>query len=466
MTLKTDSPTILTVTELTSSIKSLLEGEYRFIRIKGEVSNLRIPFSGHSYFSLKDSQSQIRAVLFKNQKRFVSHSLEDGQQIICFGRISVYEPRGEYQIIIDSIDHLWTGHLQIEFEKLKTKLAAEGLFSHEIKKNIPQLPFKIIVISSPTGAALQDFLKIYSIRNFPACLQIIPVRVQGEQAAKEIAFAMEAANRIKDADVIVLCRGGGSIEDLWAFNEEHTARAIFRSKLPVVTGIGHETDFTIADFCADLRCPTPTGAATTILPDGDELYTRLNVLKKRLRFRIGSKIETLEMQLDSQVKILGTLERKFENLELRLNLGKTYLIQAMKILLDAKKNQFFKRLQLFEKNAPLSKLVDREQALNLATSRFVNTMETIIKSRETRFARAAAVLNSVSPLATLARGYAIVTRQEKDQEVRKVVTHSGEVSPGEQLEILLHRGTVECEVTQVHASTSTDPISNLADLHG
>ena len=453
---ETGSPTVLTVTELTSSIKSLLEEEYRFIRIKGEVSNLRVPFSGHSYFSLKDSQSQVRAVLFKNQKRFVSHSLKDGQQIICFGRISVYEPRGEYQIIIDSIDHLGTGHLQMEFEQLKTRLAAEGLFSHEIKKKIPPLPFKIIVISSPTGAALQDFLKIYSTRNFPACLQIIPVRVQGEQAAKEIAFAIETANRIKDADVIVLCRGGGSIEDLWAFNEEHTAKAIFRSKVPVVTGIGHETDFTIADFCADLRCPTPTGAATTILPNGDELYTRLEVLKKQLGFRIDAKIENLEMQLDSRVKILGTLEQKFENLELRLNLGKTYLVQAMTTLLSTKKNLFFRKLQLFERNAPLSKLIAREQVLKLATSRFINTMEIIMQGRETRFARAAAVLNSVSPLATLARGYAIVTREDKGHGVRKVVSHSGEVSPGEHLEILLHQGTVECEVKKVHAPASPD----------
>ncbi|WP_457576291.1 exodeoxyribonuclease VII large subunit, partial [Desulfomarina sp.] len=290
---ETGSPTVLTVTELTSSIKTLLEGEYRFIRIKGEVSNLRVPFSGHSYFSLKDSHSQIRAVLFKNQKRFVSHSLEDGQQIICFGRISVYEPRGDYQIIIDSIEHLGTGHLQIEFEKLKTRLASEGLFSHDIKKKIPTLPFKIIIISSPTGAALQDFLKIYSSRNFPACLQILPVRVQGEQAAKEIASAIESANRIKDADILILCRGGGSIEDLWAFNEELTARAIYRSKIPVVTGIGHETDFTIADFCADLRCPTPTGAATAILPDGGELCKILKLLKRRMGFRILSKIENL-----------------------------------------------------------------------------------------------------------------------------------------------------------------------------
>lgn len=454
---KSGSPAVLTVTELTSSIKSLLEGEYRFIRIQGEVSNLRVPFSGHSYFSLKDSQSQIRAVLFKNQKRFVDHSLEDGQQIICFGRISVYEPRGEYQIIIDSINPIGTGHLQIEFEKLKTRLAAEGLFSSEIKKKIPSLPFKIIVISSPTGAALQDFLKIYSTRNSPACLQIIPVRVQGKQAAKEISFAIESANRIKDADVIVLCRGGGSIEDLWAFNEECTARAIFHSKIPVVTGIGHETDFTIADFCADLRCPTPTGAATTILPDGDELYTHLEILKKRLALRIGSKIENLEMQLDSQVRILGTLEQKFENLELRLNFGKTYLVQAMTTLLNTRKNLFFRKLQLFERNAPLSKLTAREQALKLATSRFVSAMEIILQNRETRFAKAAAVLNSVSPLATLARGYAIVTRQDKEHGVRKVVTHSGEVSPGEQLEILLHRGTVECEVTEVHERNTARP---------
>jgi exodeoxyribonuclease VII large subunit len=444
---------VLTVTQLTRSIKSLLESEYRFVRIQGQVSNLRVPYSGHSYFSLKDSESQVRAVLFKHQKRFISHSLKDGQQVICFGRISIYEPRGEYQLIIDSIDHLGTGQLQLEFEKLKAKLADEGLFAQDIKKEIPPLPFKIIVISSPTGAALQDFLKVYSIRNFPTHIQILPVRVQGDQAGKEIAGAIQAANRIKDADLIVLCRGGGSIEDLWAFNEEQTARAIFRSALPVVTGIGHETDFTIADFCADYRCPTPTSAATTVLPDGRELHNHLNNLKKRLRYRINTQVESLEIQLHSRMKILGNLERKFENLGLRLDLSKTYLVQAMTTGLTARKNRFLHQLQRLENNAPHAKLAENEQALQLSLTRLVNSFRIAIQAKETRLAKAAAILNSVSPLATLARGYAIVTRRKTSPSRQSVITDSRDVSVGEKLDILLHKGTVECEVTEISGSS-------------
>ena len=442
------SESILTVTQLTKSIKTLLEGEFRFIKISGEISNLKTPFSGHSYFSLKDSQSQIRAVLFKNQKRYLSHTLADGQQVICFGRISVYEPRGDYQLIIDTVEQCGTGNLQMEFEKLKQKLSQQGLFSDKYKKEIPPYPEKIVVISSPTSAALRDFLKIAATRETSLHIQILPVRVQGSEAAPEIARAVHCANSIDNVDIIVLCRGGGSIEDLWAFNDEQVARAIFDSQIPVVTGIGHEIDFTIADFCADLRSPTPTGAATQIIPDAGALKSHLETLKRRLSFFLHHKINSFEKVLHHNIRLISDLDRVFENLELRLNLGKTYLLQAAAKNLTARETQLNRQLQKLQYNAPLTKLVFQQQRLNLLSDRLINRMQSRFNNKESDISGLAALLNSVSPLATLARGYSIVTRRSAGKK-GAVVTRSATIAQGEELGILLHEGSLDCTVTRV-----------------
>ncbi|MBW2659503.1 MAG: exodeoxyribonuclease VII large subunit [Deltaproteobacteria bacterium] len=448
MSLINQNESVLTVTQLTKSIKTLLEGEFRFVRISGEISNLKTPFSGHSYFSLKDSQSQVRAVLFKNQKRYLSHTLADGQQVICFGRISVYEPRGDYQLIIDTVEQYGTGNLQIEFEKLKQKLSQQGLFSDKYKKEIPPYPQKIVVISSPTGAALRDFLKIAATRESSLHIQILPVRVQGRQAAPEIAGAIHRANSIDDVDIIVLCRGGGSIEDLWAFNDEQVARAIFDSQISLVTGIGHEVDFTIADFCADIRCPTPTAAATQIIPDSAVLKEHLNGLKKRLAFQLHHKINSFERLLHNNIRLLSDLDRMFENLELRLNLSKTYLFQAAANSLTKRENQLNHQLQKLQYNAPLTKLEFHQQKLRLLTDHLVNRMQTRLNNRESDLSSLAALLNGVSPLATLARGYSIVTQLSTGNK-GKVVSRSVDIAKDEKLGILLHEGFLECTVTKV-----------------
>lgn len=450
MTNNIQAQPVLTVTQLTRSIKSILESEYRFIRISGEISNLRTPFSGHSYFSLKDANSQIRAVLFKNQKKFLNVNMSDGQQVICFGRISVYEPRGEYQLIIDTIDQYGTGNLQLEFEKLKHRLSAEGLFAEDNKKPIPSYPARVLIISSPTGAALQDFLKIASNRDSLTHFQILPVRVQGKEAAPEIVKAIQIANNLNNIDVIVLCRGGGSLEDLWAFNEELMARAIFDSKIPIVTGIGHEIDFTIADFCADLRCPTPTATATTILPDLPALKTHLRELQRRTTTAINRKINHLEGLLRNYIRLLRDLDKMFENLELRLNLGKTYLFQAVGSILSDNENRFQRLEQKLESNAPLAKLTIKEQKLKLLFAQLVNNMQNQLKGKEYDLANEAIVLNSVSPLATLARGYSIVTRPSSAEKPSKVITTASDTAEGEDIGILLHKGSLECTVTKVN----------------
>ncbi len=449
MKFEPQTQSVLTVTQLTKSIKTILEGQYRFIRISGEISNLKTPFSGHSYFSLKDSQSQIRAVLFKNQKRYLAQNLVDGQQVICFGRISVYEPRGDYQLIVDSVEQSGKGTLQLEFEKLKEKLADEGLFSADYKQELPKFPTKIAIISSPTGAALQDFLKISALRESHAHFQILPVRVQGKQAAYEIASAIKFANSLDKIDIIVLCRGGGSIEDLWAFNEEKVARAIFDSKIPVVTGIGHEIDFTIADFCADFRCPTPTGAAEKIIPDLSDTKIHIEKLKNSLIRSIVRKTEGLHAALQHSTRVLTDFDRIFDNMDLRLNLSKTYLFQEIETNLSAKENRFSLLLQRLESASPRSKLDLQEQTLKLALSQLVHTMQTRINEKESDFTNIATVLNSVSPLATLARGYSIVTGRDVASGKSQIITNAESTKKGDKVKIMLHKGALECKVSNV-----------------
>ncbi|HBT97123.1 MAG TPA: exodeoxyribonuclease VII large subunit, partial [Desulfobulbaceae bacterium] len=267
---------IQTVSQLTAALKFLVERQYSFIAVRGEISNLRLPASGHQYFTLKDAGAQLRAVLLKPQARYLAAPLRDGGQVICRGRVTVYEPRGDYQLLVDSVEADGEGELRLKFDTLKAKLTAEGLFAEERKRPLPAFPEKIVIITSATGAALHDFLTIWRRRRSNVHVVIYPSAVQGKNAALELATALERVNSEIGGDIIVLCRGGGSLEDLSAFNEEILARAIVRSQIPVVTGVGHEIDFTIADFCADWRAPTPTGAAERSIADCGRLRQQVS----------------------------------------------------------------------------------------------------------------------------------------------------------------------------------------------
>ena len=288
-----DDRRVLTVSELNESIRLLLEAQYPFISVGGEISNLHKPYSGHCYFTLKDSGAQIRAVLFKMQQRYLSRFPKDGDHVVCRGRISVYEPRGEYQLIVDTIDHQGAGALQLAFEQLKQRLATEGLFDEHRKRRPPGFPGHITLVTSPRGAAVHDFIHIANRRCPMVRIAVYPVAVQGEQASAEMIRALEEINARVATDLIVLCRGGGSIEDLWAFNDEHLARAIRRSAVPVVSAVGHEIDFTIADFAADLRAPTPSAAAELLTPDSAALRVRINQQDERLRRLLRSRTEEI-----------------------------------------------------------------------------------------------------------------------------------------------------------------------------
>ncbi|MDO8946873.1 MAG: exodeoxyribonuclease VII large subunit [Desulfocapsaceae bacterium] len=442
-------PAILTVSQISRSIRNLLEGEFRFIRVSGEISNLSRPYSGHSYFTLKDEGAQLRAVLFKGQQRFLAKDIHDGQQVVCHGRISVYEPRGDYQLIVDSIDFHGAGLLQLQFEELKKRLAAEGLFDVERKKTIPLFPRKITLITSPTGAAVHDFLKIWRNRKWGAAIQIFPVRVQGKGAAEEIAEAIVRVNKETDSDIIVLCRGGGSLEDLWAFNEECVARAIYGSTLPIVSAIGHEVDFTVADFCADLRAPTPTGAAEQIIPDFSLLQRQIRRYKRQLTTLLLKKIDGYSRQVFQNRRLLGDLGRTLSHLTLQIDHHTSRLTHSMERLLQQQTFHLERVMVRLERQSPVNRMTIQAQRLRHATEKLIERTQALLRQKSAAFSAQAALLDTVSPLATLARGYAIVRRKKSGKNREEIITRSIQAHPGEQIEIFLHSGRLECEINKV-----------------
>ena len=438
---------IQSVCELTRSISNLLEGEFRFVHIHGEISNLKSPFSGHLYFTLKDSDAQIKAVLFKGQRKYLAVNMKDGQQVVCHGRISVYVPRGEYQLVVDTVDFFGTGLLQLQFEKQKQRLAAEGLFAREAKKELPPFPREIILITSPSGAAVHDFLTICRKRRTSARIRILPVRVQGEGAAEEIALAINRVATEIGADVIVLCRGGGSLEDLWAFNEECVARAIYHSQIPVVTGIGHEIDFTIADFCADFRAPTPTGAAEKIIPDNILLFATVQQLQGQLSSAMLRKIADGSNRIAYNRRLLGDLGSLFVNASLRLDSCVAGLVQSIRDILRSQATSCEQLTRRLHHQAPLTKIRFQQQHLEFLLNAMERQVEAQLERKTTAFLQQVTRLNMMSPLATLARGYSIVSKCNGLHDEPRIVTDSVQVELKDPLEIRLHQGKILCEVT-------------------
>ena len=308
---------IYTVSELTSIIKVLLEDKFPIVWLCGEISNFRVPVSRHFYFTLKDRKAQINAVMFRNQNRNLKFEPEDGMSVTGLGRIGVYEPRGTYQIIFEYLEPEGIGAIQLAFEQLKERLSDEGLFDDKHKSALPFLPQKISIITSPTGAVVHDILKIIN-RRFPNIhIEIIPVKVQGDGAENEIVTGLELLNIRSDSDVAILARGGGSLEDLQAFNSEEVARAIFASEIPIISAVGHETDFTIADFVADMRAPTPSAAAELIVPLKKDLIRKCTELSMILTSRSFRYIEHLQMLVKEMSNRLVDPRKKIEDLRLR-----------------------------------------------------------------------------------------------------------------------------------------------------
>lgn len=441
---------IYSVSSLTRELKNLVEKKYRFIRVQGEISNLKRPFSGHAYFTLKDDGAQLSSVLFKGTARYLEQNIEEGQQVVCHGRISIYEPRGNYQLIVDSVDFQGTGLLQQQFEKLKNKLAGEGLFAADRKKEIPQFPKEIVLLTSPSGAAVHDFLKIWRQRDFPTNLVVFPVRVQGSGAANEIANALTTVNReFSQCDLIVLCRGGGSLEDLWAFNEEVLARAIARSQLPVVTAIGHEVDYTISDFCADFRAATPTAAAEELIPDGVSLRLQIQRLQRSLLKSVHHLIESYEYRLLQNRRLLGDMDFLFTNVSLRLD----HVTQKLHTIISRRlENEQLRCRNLaarLQNNSPSAKLKIQQQRLNFAAEKLLFLFNKSMEDRQAQLAQLTAILDAVSPLATLARGYSISSRIDPASKRKTLLRDSRQAQEGDRIEIRLNRGKLNCKVLAV-----------------
>ena len=430
------------VSELNAAIKTLLEDHFPFIWLTGEISNFRSPASGHFYFTLKDPGSQISAVMFRGQQRQLKFVPEDGMTISGMGRISVYEPRGIYQIILEYMEPAGVGALQIAFEQLKKRLTAEGLFDEQSKRDLPLIPRKIGIITSPSGAVVHDILRTID-RRFPNLqIQIIPVRVQGQGAAEMIETALSLANSRMDTDVLILARGGGSLEDLQAFNSEIVARAIFDSQIPIVSAVGHETDYTIADFVADLRAPTPTAAAELTAPEKSELQHRCSNLAQRLNLNIINNINILNTKLNGLSKRLIDPRRRLEDYRLRLDdlCNRLLRILRLRIRQDREYLQIWEaRLGTNQPHVLISKYKIKLEKFN---EKLTKSFIIFNQSNKIRIRELTAKLETLSPLAILGRGYSI-TRTIPDASVLK---DSRMVLIRQDLEIILAKGRLLCQI--------------------
>lgn len=432
--------TVYTVSELNGSVRLLLSSHFGAIWVEGEVSNLASPSSGHLYFTLKDSDAQVRCAMFRGNARGLGLRLEGGMQVLVRAQVSLYEPRGDYQLIVDYLEEAGDGALRRAFELLKQKLAAEGLFDPERKKPIPALPQTLGVITSPTGAAIRDILTVLK-RRFPGLPVIVyPVKVQGSEAKHEIVRALALADELSQCDVLILARGGGALEDLWAFNEEIVARAIAACSIPVVTGIGHETDTTIADWVADLRAATPSAAAAAVSPDQAEWLARFERLERQLQqslrnqlSMVGQRLQFLQKRLVQAhpEKVLQRHAQRLDELELRLR--RSIQVQGERRAgliagLVARLYRHHPRYQLELAEIRVSALEHRLKALMIGS----------LERQHQRVILAGQRLQSVSPLATLSRGYAIASRKDDGKLIHCV----NDVKAGDLIETRLADGTL------------------------
>src|ERR1700675_5031594 len=435
----------LTVSELTARIRALFARNFTDIWVTGEISNCHEAQSGHIYCTLKDERAQLKCVCFKNQLRTMKFRPEDGLRVTVRGSISVYESRGEYQIYVEHIEPVGLGALQLAFEQLKKRLEAEGLFAAESKKPLPLLPSRIGLITSPSGAAVRDVVRILRRRFRDVHLTVYPVRVQGDGASKEIVRAVQFFNRRLMVDVLILARGGGSLEDLWAFNEEEVARAIFASEIPVISGVGHETDFTIADFVADVRASTPSAAAELVVPTRREFDKHIADLRETLaslvRYRLLDLIKRVH-QLSGRrgfrrpLDLLRQQRQRADEMTSRLALG-------LRARLEQSRKRFTAlhlRIATFDFRVKISafrlRLEKRSADLGVRVER-------LLRAKRERLARLALQLQERSPLKVLQRGYAIAT-----DEIGALLRDAAQVNIGDTVAIQLHRGRLTTEVTK------------------
>ncbi|MCG7896223.1 MAG: exodeoxyribonuclease VII large subunit [Candidatus Thiodiazotropha taylori] len=437
---------IFSVSRLVRETRAILEASFPLLWVSGEISNLAQPASGHIYFSLKDEAAQVRCAMFRMKRQRLRFRPENGQQVLIRAKVSLYEARGEFQLIAEHMEPAGEGALRFAFEQLKQKLAAEGLFDTEQKKPIPVPPKQLGLITSPSGAAVRDLLSVLK-RRFPALPVIIyPVQVQGEDAARQIVQMLKLAERRQECDLLILSRGGGSLEDLQAFNEEQVARAIHQLSIPVVTGIGHEIDFTIADFVADRRAATPSAAAELVTPDQLEWQQRLHAVTRRLKQNQQQRLQQLQQHFSVLLKRL-----QIQHPKRRLQ----QQAQRLDELSDRLSRQF--HFNLLQKHQRIDRLHTRlarqtpEQRLKRLMQQTANLEQRLHRAvtqrldrEQTRFTQLGRDLHNLSPLNTLGRGYAIVS----SPTTNAIITDVAEVELGDELQARLHKGSLICQVVK------------------
>lgn len=438
---RVEGPRIFSVTELTREIKAVLEGRFPSVLVKGEVSNLKSPSSGHLYFTLKDSGACIDAVLFRTEARRLRFAVQNGLSLVARGRLAVYEPKGGYQLVCDTLEPLGAGALQIAFEQLKEKLSREGLFDAARKRKLPFLPRRIAVVTSPNGAAVHDFLRVLHRRYPNLPVLVVPVRVQGEGAAQEIARGISRAGKQPRVDVVVVARGGGSLEDLWAFNEEVVARALTACPVPTVSAVGHEIDFTIADFCADVRAPTPTAAAEMIAREKSELVADLAQRRARLQRGLRTQLERKRSQLDKLRGRVADPRRLIGDRKLRLDRLRQRLEDAFQRELAARSEKVRKLRERLQEQHPREKLHRLAGDVARLSEKLKALARRLLATRRHRFEGLSGRLEALSPLKVLARGYAVAF-----DERGHALTKASQVEAGERLRVRLHEGELFTQV--------------------
>ena len=439
---------IITVSTLNRQARSLLEGEFSQVWVEGEVSNLTKASSGHWYFTLKDNKAQVRCAMFANRNRSLRVTVNSGMQVIARGKVSLYEGRGDYQLIIENLIDAGAGLLQREFEALKKKLAAEGLFDAQHKQPIPHLPRHIGIVTSPSGAAIRDILTVLN-RRFPGIpVSVIPALVQGNSAAGEIVAGIELANRTQSTDnpvdVLIVGRGGGSLEDLWPFNEEVVARAIYKSRIPVVSAVGHEVDFTIADFVADIRAPTPSAAAELLSPDQNQWLRQLNKIETTLAEQLHRRLRQAKQQLGHISKRLRHPGQQLQEQAQRLDDLENRLKTAVSHQLALQQAHLSTQTARLATHNPSQKITHLRLNSQQLSQRLLNAMKQQLSMLSQRLKSNGLALHTLSPLQTLGRGYAIVRDEEQH-----ILRNSTQVKPGNTISATLKEGTIHCTVTAI-----------------
>jgi len=440
---------VLTVSQLNGRARVLLEDVFSNIWVEGEISNLAKPASGHVYFTLKDSNAQVRCALFRQNAARVRQALRDGLAVKVRGKVSLFEGRGDYQLILDSVEPAGDGALRLAFEALKTKLSDEGLFAADNKVALPAHPQRIGIVSSPTGAVIRDIISVFRRRAPQIQLTLIPTAVQGREATAQIVRALQVADS-RGFDALILARGGGSLEDLWCFNEEPVARAIAACRTPIISAVGHETDVSISDFVADVRAPTPSAAAELLAPDANELVQRLHSLHRRLILRMQGRIERERLRLEGISRRLRHPGERLRQQAQRLDDLDMRLRRAFERNLQQRNDRLARLDMRLAAQHPGRALALLRQRLDGLSERLPRAMRDTLKDRRQRLQVQAQTLNAFSPLATLGRGYSILL-----DERGKAIRSAAQTQPGQRLKARLGEGELEVRVEDNHLTPVT-----------